>query len=115
MTVNPYGALKDFREGNFKPIYKEKALIFIKRLKKLEPFMDQGVVRDRFFLRALEIVYRSIEEDELIGKLEKSKISITYQSSLKGYIRLFEDILSWKNRVLKRISIKRLNKTQAVV
>lgn len=97
------GILKDFRNGDFKARHKEYATTLLRKVQDLNKYLDEGVAKDRAFLRALEKTYTVIPHDKLIDKFNTSEWRITRQASVRSYIRLLEDVVSWRSRSLTRI------------
>ena len=93
-----------FKEGDFKARYSEYAYLMADRINELSKYSDSNAQKDRNFVMALARLYRSdISHDKLIKKLVESKVRIIRLGTCRQYIRLLEDITSYKAKSPIRI------------
>lgn len=98
------GGTKDFKEGLFKASFVDFAEDIAKKLTELEPYCEDGVVTDREFVSAIVLVYRAgITHEKLLEKLKASGKRVPWFNTRRQYIRLLEDILSYKSKTPIRL------------
>lgn len=98
-TKNEDSLIKRFKEGDFKADQEEYAYDFYKKLIAISKYCESDSVwKDRDFVTALGLVYKSgISHKELMEKLERSQ-RIPGLKLRRQYIRLLEDILSYHRK-----------------
>lgn len=101
---NGRSTVNDFKNGDFTTNFKEFAETTYKAIKKIAPFCDDVSWNDREMVSAMMLVHRAgITYDDLIEKIERSGMRIPRFATRKPYIRLFEDILSYKKKTPVRL------------
>lgn len=95
--------VEDFRNGDFKVTNMEWSIDFMRKLSDIVKYTEEEAWKDREFLTALVRVYKTIPHDKLLEKLEQSNVRIPRHISSKGYIREFEDVLSFKKKTITRV------------
>jgi len=93
-----------YRNGDFKASQEEYAYEMIKKITELSKFCEDDCYRNREFISALGFVYRSgYSHKDLLEKMIQSHAKFVGLQTRKQYIRKFEDILSWKQKVSVRL------------
>lgn len=90
----PYELIREFKEGNFKVKDQEAARTYADRLFELEEFSMPGVWRDREYLNALILFYRTNSHEMLMKKLRAGKGMIMRALTTGDYLRQLERIYS---------------------
>ena len=89
-----------FKSGNFRvknKVLAEKFILFVKRMK---PFLLENVTCDRDFLRAVWNIYlnKNIDREILFEKLAQFPRKIFRVTTLREYLRQFEDVYNYQER-----------------
>ncbi len=102
------GESRDFKSGKFKGNDWALAERIADLSKQLRPFMGPRVLASKGFYRSLRKYYvmdKEVPTTELVSKYEVSHKKITVESSIKDYLRQFEDMLNWKRMDGKQIRL----------
>lgn len=103
-TKSTDSVIQDYRNGDFKATHEQYAYNFVKDTKELAQFCNDDCYRDREFMTALGFVYRKgFTHKDLMEKIVKSRARFMGLKTRKQYIRKFEDVLSWKQKVPVRL------------
>lgn len=63
-----------------------------------KPFMKINIFNDREFMIAVIKLFKKMSAEEFIAKMEESPIKITYNRSVREYLRQFEEIIN-RNKI----------------
>jgi len=96
--------ITDFKNGDFKGEFKEFAEDVYKALMEVAPFCVDNSWNDREMVMGLITAYRAgIKQEDLIRKLQLSHVRIPRLATRRQYIRVLEDILSFKSKAPARL------------
>jgi hypothetical protein len=103
-SKNESSLIKRFKDGEFRADQEEYAKDFYKKLLELGKYCESDAVwRDRDFISALALVYRAgFSQKQLIEDLAKYPKIPAYRMR-RQYIRLFEDVLSFRKKTPVRL------------
>ncbi len=97
-TYKPYLLIKKFKAGDFTIQSYEEAKKRAEQLKQLEEFCDKGVYREREFVFALKVAYKTIDHQDLLERLQKYGLMIKHERNVSDYLRQLEEIANFRNR-----------------
>lgn len=103
LQLRKQALLDEFRNGDFKVRQKEWATEFLSKLKELDPYLLDGIANDREFLTAMVKTYKKVDHKDFLKHLSIAHIKIERQTHAKDYLRVFEDILSFKKKYITRL------------
>jgi len=95
-------ALETVKDGNFKITAYEDAVDIADKLWDLRSYLEQGVYQDRDFVRAVRRIRNQVDWKLFVQQVRATKKKIDREGSMKHYIRVFEDIWSFKKHTITR-------------
>jgi len=98
--MSPQKHIREFRQGKFAFENHEKAENMASFVNELRKHCEGFAWRDRDFLRALSQIFSKIDQKKFLEKLEKNSLSLTRRTSVRDYLRQFEDVLNFRVPVL---------------
>lgn len=88
--------IERFKRGEFRVTTLKQAVELADKINDIKEYVEPSVIRDRNFISALRIAYKTVNHRTLVSKLKQQKTKFPRKLNIKDYLRGIEDIYNYK-------------------